>query len=139
MNPLTDLLSTTAELALSLIEKNGVLVPFCRAVTSDGEIVFYSPETHDDDLNFKKAESLQRDVVLSEITIRKFVGLAFCKNVLLNLRDPDEEVSAIKIELHQAETKALTHYFTYRIENGTAAILQQHTQDAAPVELWNAT
>ena len=137
MNP-TDLLSTTAELALSLVEKNGVLVPFCRAITSDGSIVFYSPETHADDPGFKKAEAHQRTVVLQEIKNRKLVGLAFCKDVVLTMKEPDEEVSALKIELHQVDAKSSIHYFPYRIESGTAVTLPHHAIDVDPIELWTA-
>jgi hypothetical protein len=134
----TDLLSTTADFALDLIEKNGVIVPFCRAVTSEGEVVFYSPETSDDDTNFKNAEAHQRSVVLQEIKIRKLVGLAFCKEVVLTMKEPDEEVSAVKIELHQVDVNSSTYYFPYRIENGKAVTLPHHVLDVEAIELWTA-
>lgn len=131
-----DLLSTTAELALDLVEKNGALVPFCRALTSDGSIVIYSPETHVDDTSFKKAEEYQREVVLREIKTRRLVGLAFCKAVVLTIKNPDEEVAALKIEFHQIDSKSQTYYFPYRLENGAAMTLPYHALEVEAIELW---
>ena len=134
-----DLLSTTAEIALKLIEKNGVVVPFCRAVTAAGGIVIYSPETHADDENFKKAQEHQRSVVLQEVMIRKLVGLAFCKEILLTMKDPDEEVAAIKIELHYVGTKPSVFYFPCRVEHAKPESLPYQAVDVEPIELWAAT
>ena len=134
-----DLLSTTLEIAQTLVAKNGVLVPFCRTVTANGDIFFYSPETHDDDPNFRKAEANQRSIVLQEIATRKLIGLAFGKTVILTMKDPDEQVPAIKIELHQIDTKSRIFYFPYRVENGIVITQPHHELDTNQIELWTGS
>ena len=134
------LMSSAAEFALGQLEQRGVLIPFCHAVTADGSSVIYSPETNDpEDTAFRKAEAHQRDVVLREVSQRQIVGLAFCKEITLTMSEPDEVLSAVRIELHQIDTKSLIYFFPYRMNEGKATLLPYYTRDIEAVVLWTPT
>lgn len=134
------LVSTTAELALDLLEKRGVVVPFCKAVSEDGSLFIYSPETNDaEDASFRRAEEHQRKKVLEEVSLRKFVGLAFSKQVTLTMSEPAEVLSAVRVEIHYVGSKSFVYLFPFRMENGKAMLLPHYTKDVEAVPLWGST
>ena len=131
------LVNSTAELALDLLKKRGEIVPFCKAVNSDGAVFIYTPETNDsEDIGFRKAEAHQRQTVLADVLPQKLVALAFCKEVTLTLSEPDEVLRAIRVETHHVEAKPLVYLFTFKLEAGRASILTYYTRDTDQVALW---
>jgi hypothetical protein len=134
------LISSATELALDLLEKRGEVVPFCKAVAEDGSSIIYTPETSDsEDIAFRKAEEFQRKMVLQDVSHRKLVGLAFCKEVTLTMSEPNQIVSAIRVEIHHVDSKPLVYWFPYEMKNGKATVLQYYTRDVEAVPLWTRT
>jgi hypothetical protein len=117
------LLSTTVELALDLLEKNGDFIPFCKAVSEAGEKFIYQagaggPCTHE--------EGYQSIVfhAKKDLTSRDLKGVAFCQHYWVRFAANEDKVPAIKIELHYKGQPAKHWYFLYKLEGKQAEVLE---------------
>jgi hypothetical protein len=108
----SQLLSSAVELGLSLLEKNRTFLPFCKAVSIDGDTFVYTPNSESTLTCEEAADSVLKSV-MSDIDSRRLEGIALCSDRLVKRSDLKNCVPAIKVELHFRGTQAVTWYFFY--------------------------
>jgi hypothetical protein len=118
------LVGETAGLALDLLEKNGVLVPFCKARSSEyGNLIIqaddgdnpsdYSPE--------KYAESARVDLK-RRIAAGTILEFAFCSDNFIKIQNEPNERRFLKIEFQNGTDESGIYLFPQSVENGKAAV-----------------
>jgi hypothetical protein len=124
------LLSSAVELGLSLLEKNGLLLPFCKAVNETGETFVYTSASSDGSFSEEKAYQSIRLNVKRDIESRRLKGVAFCSDIRVRLPDSTEEVPAVKAEVHYQGLNPRIWYFLYKMDGSQAKVLKYYTNDA---------
>jgi hypothetical protein len=145
-----ELVSSAAELALSLLEKNGSFLPNCKAVNEAGETIIYTPgdmpetiiyaprdplPSIDDEesgtpISDEEAyESVLRNVK-KDLASRRLKGVAFCFHISVQLSPSEEKIPALKLEVHYKGLPAVIYYFIYKMEGSTAKVLEYYTNPA---------
>jgi hypothetical protein len=126
------LLSSAVETGLDLLEKHGSFLPYCKAVDAAGEMFFYSPaSTSGKGFTEAQASESVRSNALRDIQARELVGLAFCHHSRIRYADSAEKVPAVEVELHHRDQPAAVWYFPYKLEGGTATVLEYFSNPAA--------
>lgn len=124
------LLSSTVELGLDLLEQNGIIVPFCKAVDEESHAIYYSPDSE-----FQYTARQAYDSVLfnvkRDLAVRRLKGLAFCFDTSVRLSGMNEMVDAIEVEVHYKGLPATIWYFPYTITDGRATVQEYYTNPAA--------
>ena len=123
------LLSSTVELGLDLLEKHGSFLPFCRAINSAGERFVYGSESDQPFTEAQASESV-RSAILLDLRSRDLVGVAFCHHARVRFSDSDQMVPAIEVELHYRGQPAAAWHFPYKMEGKTAEVLEYYTNRA---------
>ena len=121
------LLNKTAELALYLLEKNGGLVPFCKASTITGEPLIIMANVEDgegpilEDERRKCEESawfeLKRRISACEIE-----EFAFCSDSEIKLQNEPASRRFLKIEFQNGSEESAVYLFPLKLEHGKAEI-----------------
>ena len=126
------LLSSAVETGLDLLERHGSFLPYCKAVNAAGEPFIYSPASASgSDFTEAQASESVRSNALREIKARGLVGLAFCHHTRIRFADSPGKVPAVEVELHYRGQPAAVWYFPYKLEGGTASVLEYFTSPAA--------
>ena len=145
-----ELISSAVELALSLLEKNGWFLPFCKAIDEPGQSIIYTPgdmpETmvyapgdplppvDDDNPSAPCSDAEAYEGVLhnvkKDVACRGLKGAAFCFHILVQQPPSEENFPAIKVELHYKGLPAVIYYFPYKVEGNAAEVLEYHTKPA---------
>ena len=123
----SQLLSSTVEIGLDLLEKDGSFIPFCRAVNAAGETFLYTTKTKTS-CSSEQAFNSVLILVKKEIPIRGLIGLAFCFDSRVRLSDSEKKVPAIEVELHYKWMQSANWYFLYNLEGGNATVLEYYTK-----------
>jgi hypothetical protein len=125
------LLSSTVELGLDLLEKNGSFLPYCKAVSATGESFIYTPASSSGK-GFTEAQGSEsvRNNVLRDLRPRGLVGIAFCRHTRIRFSDSDEKVPALEVELHYRGQQATVCHFPYQMEGKTANVLEYYSREA---------
>lgn len=130
------LLSSAVELGLDLLEKRGSFLPYCKAVNAAGESFIYTPASASEK-EFTEAQASEsvRSNVLRDLQARELAGLAFCHHTRIRFADSAEKVPAVEVELHYRGQAAAVWHFPYKLDGGTATVLEYYT-NAAEVDLF---
>lgn len=115
------LLSETAELALDLIEKNGSILPFCKARTQSGEIVVISPEDQTSE-SIESANESVRDELKKRIRAGEIAEFAVCAEVEVKFSHEAAHQRALKIEFQNGTGESAVYYFPLLVEDGSASV-----------------
>ena len=131
------LLSSAVEMGLDLIERDGTFITFCRAVNAAGETFVYTPASNSGK-PFTAAQAAESVLasVRRDLDARNLVGAAFCYHTRIRFADSPEKVTAIEVELHSRGEPSAVWYFPYRLDGGTAKVLESHTT-ASKVNLFS--
>ena len=118
------LIGETAGLALDLLEKNGVLVPFCKArSTEHGNLIIQAGdnENSSDCSPEQYAESAWIDLKrrIANGTILEF---AFCSDNFVKLQNEPNERRFLKIEFQNGTDESGIYLFPLSVENGKASV-----------------
>jgi hypothetical protein len=144
------LVSSTAELGLDLLEKGGSFLPFCKTVNEAGETIIYTPgdtpetivyapgdplppvETEGPDFfvpDEEAYESVLRNVK-RDMASRRLKGIAFCFHIPVQRPPSEEKIPALKVEVHYKGLPSVIYYFPYKMEGSTAKVLEYYTTPA---------
>jgi hypothetical protein len=144
------LVSSTAELGLDLLEKRGSFLPFCNTVNEAGETIIYTPgdtpetivyapgdplppvETEVPDFFYPDEEAYESVLrnVKRDMASCHLKGIAFCFHISVQLPPSEDRIPALKVEVHYEGLPSVIYYFTYKIEGGTAKVLQYYANPA---------
>jgi hypothetical protein len=118
------LVGETAELALGLLEKNGVLVPFCKARSTEyGNLIIQAGdfENSSDCVPEQYAESARIDLKrrIAAATILEF---AFCSDNIVKLQKEPKERRFLRIEFQNGTNESGIYLFPLTVENGKASV-----------------
>ena len=115
------LLCHTTELALDLLEKNGVLYPFCRALSVTGEkiVVCKNP---DNEASFQEAVDSIRLTLRNGLPDRRIAAFALCADIQARFQDEAIDRRFLKIEYQDGTVESAIYYFPLKVENGKAEI-----------------
>jgi hypothetical protein len=123
------LLSSTAELGLDLLEKNGSFIPFCKAVNEAGEVFIY---TEASGTSFSAEEAYQSVLlnVRRDLESRGLKGVALCSESRMRLSDSTENVPTLAVEVHYKGLPARRWHFLYEMDGKQATVVEYYTNDA---------
>jgi hypothetical protein len=124
------LLSSAVELGLTLLEKNGSFIPFCKAVNEADEPFIYTAAS---DISFSSEQAYESVLfnVKRDIANRGLKGVAFCFDSRVRLSDSTEKVPAVEVAVHYKRLPATIWYFLYKMEIGKAAVIEYYTKAAS--------
>lgn len=126
------LLTSTVELGLHLLEKNGSFITFCTAIGAADE----APEPRiylaESDTSFSSEEAynsilfnVKRDIASGELK-----AVAFCFDSRVRFSHSEDKVPAIEVEIHYQGLPAVIYFFPYKIEGSKATVGEYHTNPA---------
>jgi hypothetical protein len=128
------LLNKTAELALYLLEKNGGLVPFCKASTITGEPLIIMANVEDEEGPIFEDERRKcEESVWFELKRRISAGeikeFAFSSDSEIKLQNEPEPRRFLKIEFQNGSEESAVYLFPLTLENGKAQLGRYLTAD----------
>jgi hypothetical protein len=126
VNPL---LAQTAEMALDLLEKNGVLLPFCRLTDRSHAPVVITPDGSGDE-----AERSVRTELLRRLDRKEVTGFAACSDAEVKFAHEPAAKRCLRIELQDGTTDSGVYYFPLTLQHGRAS-LGQHLVADVPTQL----
>ena len=127
---MSPLIIQSAELALDLIEKNGVLLPFCKLTDRSDAPVFISPAGDGDHAyDSVRAELARR---LGKREVRQF---AVCSDVQTKFAHEAAECRCLKIEFQDGSDQTGIYYFPLTVQKGQASLGSCLVADVAQREL----
>jgi len=111
----------SVELSLDFMEKNGVLVPFCKARTSSPEALYIC---HDSDSDYSQADALasvRREISSRRGQIHEF---ALCSEVYARRDEETEDIHFLKVEYqHTGESETLEGLYYFPILSDMGRLL----------------
>jgi hypothetical protein len=120
------LLEETAGLALDLLEKNGVLVPFCKVRTLDQKSMFICSGDHGEETFSDDDPQRCADSILAELKRRIALGdvlqFAFCADRIMKFQGDPVEQRMLAIEFQNDTEETGVYYFPLAVENGKASL-----------------
>jgi hypothetical protein len=128
MDP-NQLVSSTVELGLDLLEKNGTFLPFCKAVNEMGETFLYTAASDTDFSNDQAYQSVLSHVK-RDLVPRGLRGAAFCFHSRVTLSDSPEKVPVVEVEVHYRGLQGMIWYFCYKTEGSKASVTEYFTNPA---------
>jgi hypothetical protein len=136
------LLNETAELALDLLEKNGVLFPICRAYDVDRKVLVigaHDPNKEDDaaltDEDFDRSVVAIRTDLKRRIAAGQIVEFAFCSDKWVRFQGESERRRVLEIEFQNGTRESALYLFPLTVENGKAEITSTYLFAALPEKL----
>ncbi|MHB1559740.1 MAG: hypothetical protein ACYC61_20010 [Isosphaeraceae bacterium] len=126
------LLSSAVETGLDLLDQHGSFLPFCTAVDAAGQTFIYvagSEEAEGFISEWQASESVRCNV-RRDLRPRGLVGAAFGHHVRIRFAESPEMVPAVKVELHDRGRRAVVWHFLYKLEGGSATVLESFNQPA---------
>ena len=125
------LLSSAVEMGLDLLERHGSFLPFCKAVDPAGQTFIYTPGSEEGEgFTASQASESVRSTVLRDLRPRALVGAAFGHHTRIRFADSPEMVPAVQVELHYRGQPAAVWFFPYKLDGGSATVLESHRQQA---------
>ena len=118
---LNALLNKAIQMATRLIEAHGSHVPFCMAISTEGERVNVAV----DDSNLSHAdvllESLRKHIA-DAVRNKKYRALVLARNVTYRSGANAKEVEAIQLTLDHLKDCPSTYYLPYRLVDGRVVL-----------------
>ena len=108
---MSPLLTQTAELALDLLEKNKVLLVFCKAVQHDGHTVSIMP-----DAGGNLAEDSVRIELRRRAERREIKQFTICSDVTAKFAGEPAPQRRLKIELQDGTAESGIYYFPMQFD-----------------------
>jgi len=124
------LLEQTAELALDLLEKNGVLLPFCKLTDASGAPVYICPEDQRDLAHDGVRAELQRR--LEKKDVKEF---AICADVEAKFAHQEVPLRCLRIEYQGGGSAIGIYYFPLTLQDGRASLGKYLFADVPKKEL----
>jgi hypothetical protein len=118
------LVGETAGLALNLLEKNGVLVPFCKARSSEYGNLYIQADDGENPSDYspeKSAESARIDLK-RRIAAGTILEFTFCSDNFVKLQNEPNERRFLKIEFQNGTDESGIYLFPLSVENGKASV-----------------
>ena len=118
------LIGETADIALNLLEKNGVLVPFCKARSSEYGNLYIQADEGKNPSDFspeKSAESARIDLK-RRIAGGTLLEFTFCSDNMVKLKNEPNERRFLKIEFQNGTDESGIYLFPLSVENGKASV-----------------
>ena len=136
------LLNETAGLALDLLEKNGVLFPFCRARDADQKILIIGaddPDKEEDaeflDEDFDRSVDSIRMELKRRISSGEILEFAFCSDKLIKLQNEQNPRRFLEIEFQNGSGESAVYLFPLYMENGKAQLAPKYLLDSVVTRL----
>ena len=114
------LLSETAELALDLLEKNDVLLPFCKVRTPESSTTIITPNGAEGEDGFEKAAQSVRVELRRQVEAGTVVEFAFCSDSFIKLQGEPQERRFLKVEFQNGKPESGEYLFPLSMENQKA-------------------
>jgi len=134
------LLNETAGVAVDLLEKNGCIVPFCKARTTTEESLYIQAGDKDEDTPYSD-EDLQRcaDSIWVELKRRIAAGevleFAFCSDSIVKFQHETDHRRVLKIEFQNGTNESAVYFFPLSVENGKVQLAPKYLQGDLPEKL----
>ena len=124
------LFSQSAELALDLLEKNGVLLPFCRLSDQGDHISVISPDGDGD-----RAEESVRAELRRRIQKKEVKQFALCADVQTKFAHSPDSQRCLRIEFQDGTDATGVYYFPLTVQDGRASLGKYLVADVPNREL----
>ena len=127
---MTPLLAQTAEFALDLLEKNGVLLPFCKLTDRAGAPIYISPSG-----GGERAEESVRVELARRLGRKEVSAFAVCSDVEVKFAHEPVAQRRLKIEFQDGTEDSGVYYFPLTLRDGVASLGQYLLADVPKKEL----